>query len=83
MKINFMKDEFSTFDLGLASVLVTLGYELAGLDRSNPKKVGFIFEQDKAIEKIVADYFNDKIKLPAQKLFNTQKSLKTRIYSNL
>jgi len=78
-----MKDEFSTFDLGLASVLVTLGYELTGLDRSNPKKVGFIFEQDKAIEKIVADYFNDKIKLPAQKLFNTQKSLKTRIYSNL
>ena len=84
MKINFMnQDEFSTFDLGLATVLVTLGYELTGLDRSNPKKVGFIFEQDKKIEKIVSDYFNDKIKLPAQKLFNTQKSLKTRIYSNL
>ncbi|MCK9437900.1 MAG: DUF5659 domain-containing protein [Synergistaceae bacterium] len=78
-----IQNEFSTFDLGLATVLVTLGYELTRLDRSNPRKVEFIFEQDKTIEKIVADYFNDKIKLPAQKLFNTQKSLKTRIYSNL
>jgi len=75
------QDEFSTFDLGLASVLVTLGYELLGLDRSNPKKVRFIFKREKNIEGVMSDYFNDKIKLPAQTLFNNQKNLKNRIYS--
>jgi len=81
MKNIITQDEFSTFDLGLASVLVTLGYELLGLDRSNPKKVRFIFKREKNIEGVMSDYFNDKIKLPAQTLFNNQKNLKNRIYS--
>jgi len=75
------QNEFSTFDLGLATVLITLDYELLELDRSNPKKVRFVFKWEKNIEKIMQDYFNDKIKLPAQTLFSNQKNLKNRIYS--
>jgi len=75
------QNEFSTFDLGLAAVLVTMNYELLELDRSNPKKVRFIFKREKNIEGVMTDYFNDKIKLPAQTLFNNQKNLKNRIYS--
>lgn len=75
------QNEFSTFDLGLATVLVTLSYELLRLDKSNPKKVSFIFKNDENIEQVMTDYFNDKIKLPAQTLFNNQKNLKNRIYS--
>lgn len=75
------QNEFSTFDLGLSTVLVTLNYELLRLDKSNPKKVSFIFKKDKDIEQVMTDYFNDKIKLPAQTLFNNQKNLKNRIYS--
>ena len=76
------QNEFSTFDLGLSSVLVTLGYELLELDKSNPKKVRFVFKREKNIEQVMSDYFNDKVKLPAQTLFNNQKNLKNRIYSN-
>lgn len=75
------QNEFSTFDLGLATVLITLGYELLELDRSNPKKVRFMFKREKNIEGVMGDYFNDKIKLPAQTLFSNQKNLKNRIYS--
>jgi len=75
------QNEFSTFDLGLASVLITLEYELLELDRSNPKKVRFVFRREKNIEGVMSDYFNGKIKLPAQTLFNNQKNLKNRIYS--
>jgi len=75
------QNEFSTFDLGLATVLITLGYELLELDKSNPKKVRFVFKREKNIEQAMTDYFNDKIKLPAQTLFNNQKNLKNRIYS--
>ena len=58
-----------------------MDYDLLELDKSNPKKVRFIFKREKNIEGVMADYFNDKIKLPAQTLFNNQKNLKNRIYS--
>jgi len=77
------QNEFSTFDLGLATVLMTLGYELLELDKSNPKKVRFVFQREKNIEQTMTDYFNDKIKLPAQTLFNNQKNLKNRLYSGV
>jgi len=75
------QNEFSTFDLGLASVLVTLNYELLELDKSNPKKIRFVFKRERNIEQVLDNYFNDRIKLPALSLFNNQKNLKNRIYS--
>jgi len=77
-----MNQNFSTYDLGLATVLITLGYELFELDRTNLKKVRFVFKEEKDIEKVMVDYFNDKIKLPALTLFNNQKNLKNRIYTD-
>jgi hypothetical protein len=78
-----MNENFSTYDLGLATVLVTLGYKLLNLDKTNPKKVRFIFKEEKGIEQTMLDYWNDKIKLPAQTLFNNLKTLKNRLYSDL
>ena len=75
-------NKFSTFDLGLAAVLVTLGYKLLSLDKSNPKKVRFVFKEEKGINDAMLDYSNNKLKLPAQTLFNNQKMLKNRIYSD-
>jgi len=77
-----MNKNFSTFDLGLATVLVTLGYELLELDKTNPSKVRFIFKGNKDIEQAMLDYWNDKVELPAQTLLNNQKMLKNRIYSD-
>jgi len=77
-----MNQHFSTYDLGLATVLITLGYKLLKLDKTNPKKVRFIFRQKKGIDQAMLDYWNDEIKLPAQTLFNNQKMLKNRIYSD-
>ncbi|MEK9170775.1 MAG: DUF5659 domain-containing protein [Patescibacteria group bacterium] len=77
-----MNQEFSTFDLGLASVLLTLKYELLELDRSYPKKIRFIFKRERNIEQVINDYFEDKIEVPAQSLLQNQKILKNRIYSS-
>lgn len=77
-----MNQEFSTFDLGLAAVLLTLKYELLELDRSYPKKIRFVFKRERNIEQVINDYFDDKIELPAQSLLNNQKTLKNRIYSD-
>lgn len=75
-----MNKKFIT-DLGLASVLVTLKYILLELERSNPRKICFVFEEEKGINEDIADYWADKIKLPAQTLLNNQRALKNRVYS--
>ena len=77
-----MNKNFSTYDLGLATVLVTLDYKLIKLDKTNTKKIRFVFEEDAKIQKVMVDYWNDKIKLPALTLFNNQKMLKNRIYTD-
>lgn len=77
------QNKFSTSDLGLATTLVTLEYELLKLDKSNIKRVRFVFKQENNIEEVVSDYFNNKVELPAQALFNNQKMLKNRIYSRM
>lgn len=78
-----MNQNFSTPDLGLATTLLTLKYELLELDRTNPKKVRFIFKQRAGIERVVSDYWKDKVQLPAQTLLSNQKLLKNRIYSDV
>lgn len=77
-----MSRKFSTFDLGLATTLITLDYKLLELDKTNPKKVRFIFKEEKNIEQTMLKYWNNKITLPALSLFNNLKTLKNRLYSN-
>ncbi len=74
--------DFMTFDLGCASALVSSGLELVSLDKSNPKKVQFVFKREAGIEKIVNDYFADKLEVKARKFFDDIKSIKNRIYSS-
>ena len=74
---------YSTYDLNLASTLLTIGYKLIELDKSNIKKVKFIFKYEKDIEQSATDFWDDKINLPAQTLFTNQKICKNRIYTDV
>ena len=72
---------YYTFDLGCSSALVSSGFDLVSLDKSNPKKVQFIFHREIGIEKIADEYFADSLKVNARKFFDNTKMLKNRIYS--
>ena len=74
-------EEFITYDIGLAAALVTLGYALWDIDKSNPKKSQFIFKRDEHIDKMVNQYWDDKLTLPARSLLDNLKMLKNRLYS--
>jgi hypothetical protein len=76
-------DNYASADLNVASTLVALGYKLIDLDRTNPKRILFCFKRDTAIEKIVEGYWTDNLALSPQKLFDTQRQLKNRIYSDV
>ena len=73
--------KFITYDLGLASALVTLGYTLWDVDKTNPKKSQFFFSRDEHIDKMINQYWDDKLMLPARSLLENQKMLKNRLYS--
>lgn len=75
------KNKFMTFDLGLASALATLGYELLEIDKTNPRKAQFLFKQDKDIEKAVNDYWNNNLLVNARSIVDNQKMIKNRLYS--
>lgn len=75
------KEQFITYDIGLASALFTLGYNLFDVDKTNPQKSKFIFKRDNQIDKMIQRYWDNKLTLPARSLLDNQKMLKNRLYS--
>jgi hypothetical protein len=71
----------TTFDLGCSSAIITAGFELISLEKSNPKKVQFIFRREAGIENVVDDYWADRLEVKARAFFDNTKMLKNRIYS--
>jgi hypothetical protein len=74
-------DKFITYDIGLAAAVVTLGYDLWDVDKTNQKRSKFIFRRDEHIDKMVQEYWDNKLLLPARSLLDNQKMLKNRLYS--
>lgn len=82
LKNNFKESEiFATFDLGCASATIVAGFELVSLEKSNPRKVQFVIRREVGIEKVVDDYWADRLVVKARTFFDTTKMLKNRIYS--
>lgn len=74
-------ETFMTYDLGLASALTTLGYELWSVDKTNPSKAQFIFKRDEGIDGSVNDYWNNNLAVNARSIIDNQKMIKNRLYS--
>ncbi len=72
---------FTTYDLGCSAALISAGYDLVFLDKSNSKKVRFIFPKKVGINEAVNEYWSDKLTVNARTLFDNVKMLKNRIYS--
>lgn len=75
------KDYYYTFDLGAAAALVSAGFQLALLDKTNPRKVQFAFLREAGIEKVVDQYWADSLEVKARLFFDNLKMLKNRLYS--
>ncbi len=75
------KDGYFTFDLGCASAAITAGFVLVSFGKTNPHKVQFIFRREDGIEKVVDDYWADRLEVKARTYFDNTKMLKNRIYS--
>lgn len=72
---------FYSFDLGLATALITAGFSLVSLDRQNLRKAQFVFRRGDGIDDVVGAYWADNLEVKARKYFDTLKMVKNRLYS--
>lgn len=73
---------FTTYDLGVSAALLSAGYKLNGLDRSNPRRSLFIFQHTPTIEADANKYFSDQLQVKARSYFDNLKALKNKLYSD-
>lgn len=76
-----MIQTYQTYDLGCASALITVGHNLIELDRTDYKRVGFLFAYSYDLEKSIDNFWKNKLQVDARTYFENTKMLKTRIYS--
>jgi len=72
---------FYSFDLGLATALITAGFSLVSLDRQNLRKAQFVFRRGDGMDEVVDAYWADNLEVKARRYFDTLKMLKNRLYS--
>ncbi|MFA5928557.1 MAG: DUF5659 domain-containing protein [Candidatus Margulisiibacteriota bacterium] len=76
-------DTYSSTDLGCATGLVSLGFELFSLDRSTPSRVKFIFQKRNKLEETVEAYWADALAVNPRIYFNNLKNIKSLIYGGV
>ena len=72
---------FSTSDIGVATALLCVGFELLDVEKSNPRKAMFVFREQVNAEEIVNKYFSDRLEVKARSFFDNLKALKNKLYS--
>ncbi|MBI2550893.1 hypothetical protein HYV73_00925 [Candidatus Uhrbacteria bacterium] len=75
------EDHYSTYDLGQSAALVSLGFQIVAFDKSNPRKIQFVFQRSAELDKAVEAYWDDQLQVRARSMFDSVKMLKNRIYS--
>ena len=78
-----MQDErIAISDLGLASLLATLDFQVIGMKRVDGKRINFLFAPSEGVEEVISDYWADvEVFVKPQSLFNNQKLHKNRLYA--
>lgn len=72
---------FTTYDLGVSTALLCVGFELLSVDKDNPRKAMFIFKKVGGIEDVANRYFSDRLEVKARSFFDHLKALKNKLYS--
>ena len=80
--MNQQLPQYRSYDLGLASALVHVGFSLLELDRGNGKKVELIFTKTRELEEAVKRFWSGELSVDAQGYFEAIRSVKNRIYSS-
>ncbi len=78
-KIEYLQEDqyYNTTDMGLSALLLTLGFKLIVIDKTNPKRATFIFPESKELQEAISHYWTSN----ERKYFDNIRLLKNRLYS--
>lgn len=82
MKITNVAQKFyetRTSDLALAAAIF-LFLPLKSVDRNDPRRAIFIFEDTPQLQQLLTDFWNKQLKVEPRAYFESIKALKTRLY---
>lgn len=77
-----LESSFETQDIQLASCLFALGASLTAIDRTNPNRCKFVFEDSIDLQKTVEAYWQRLLSIEPQTLLAALKAIKSRLYDN-
>ena len=72
---------FVTSDLNISAVLVALNFPLTHLERQPGGRASFFFRSSPAVKKAIQDFWEQRLTLHPQKIFDSLKFLKNRLHS--
>lgn len=81
MKLQNNQSTFSTDNFQLASYLLSNSCPLSSVDKTNPKRVVFIFENSPERERLMQEFLSYQGMVEPHKFFSAQRDLKQLIYS--
>ena len=77
---NQPNNPFSTDNFQLASYLLSKSCLLVAVNKDNPKRVAFIFEETPERERLTSEFLSYQGTVEPHKYFSAQKDLKQLIY---
>jgi hypothetical protein len=79
-KEQFLRQTFETQDINLAASLYALGASLLAIERNNPERCTFVFEDTPGVRKTTEAYWLRQLSLEPQTLLGALKAVKSRLY---
>lgn len=76
------KQTFQTDNFQLACYLASESVPLLSLDRTNPKRVMFVFEESEQRKTLTKQFLSYKAKVEPHRFFSAQKDIKQMIYQS-
>lgn len=72
---------FSSYDIGMCAGLVSLGYPLLHIDKTQGAKALFLFETSDELIESAQMYWRGELQVDALAYFNALKNIKNQLYS--
>lgn len=77
-----MNEQFKTSDFYVAAFCKTKGMKLCGMDKTNPKRAVFLFEDTEDRPQLVEDFWQGRAIVEPQAFVSNIRSLKQMLFSD-
>ncbi len=75
-----LEQSFETQDIQLAATIIALGTSLTAIDRADPNRCTFAFEDSSDLKRCVDAYWRRQLSIEPQALLGALKAVKSRLY---